>query len=126
MAWCFCWEGHWLGFGGFSAESNIVVNEGLLGFGPNSRGTQRARCFPLPGLSIVRDEEMVRHGSGADKASRERGVIKASGCSYFDASTTSVGGWAVAGAKRLRNNGLRVFMLMSPFDVSSNEIDTRC
>src|ERR1035437_1439495 len=91
MAWGFCWVGHWLGFlgfVGFSTESNIVVNEGLLGFGPNSRGTQRARCFPLPGLSIVRDEEMVRHGSGADKASRERGVIKASGCSYFDASPT--------------------------------------
>ena len=48
---------------------------------------------------------------------------KASGCSYFDASTTSVGGWAAAGAKRLGNSGLRVYMLMSLIKVSSNEID---
>src|ERR1017187_4671011 len=71
------------------------------------------------------DEEMARLEFAADRASRERGVIKTSGCSYFDASTRRVGGWAAATAKRRRNNGLRVFMLMSPFDVSSNEIDTR-
>ena len=43
------------------------------------------------------DKEMVRHGFAAAGASRERGVIRRAACSYFDASTTSVGGWAAAG-----------------------------
>src|ERR1017187_822784 len=91
LAWCFCWVGHWLGFLGFSTEFNFAVNEGLLGFGPNSRGTQRARCFPLPGLSIVRGRgDGAAWVWGGQGESRKK-CHKASGCSHFDASTRKMG-----------------------------------
>ena len=59
--------GHWpgfLGFGGFvgfSAESNIVVNEGILGFGRNFADPKTAQCQG--------DEEMARLEFAATGAS---------------------------------------------------------
>ena len=64
-----------VGFIGFSAETDFIVNEGVLGFGPNSRVTlRRSQDCPVPG-----DEEMARLEFAAAGVSRERRVIRRAG-----------------------------------------------
>ena len=90
------------------AESDFVVNEGPLGFGPIIAVCIERRPS-APRVADGRgDDEMVRHGFGAARASRERGVIRRAGGSYFDASTTKGGNGSAIGAKRLGNNGLGI------------------
>jgi hypothetical protein len=71
------------------------------------------------GAKCQGDEETARLEFAAAGVSRERRVIRRAGAPISTLARGGWGGWAVAGAKRLRNNGLGVLMLESLLKVSS-------